>query len=93
MGHTSVGIAPSPEIGLWACLKEHTTTKIYDRLVEGFNRHAVQDTWVAGSITFRAETVEAACEAIDQAVEALVDGHERLDAESTTYDVTLKARQ
>ncbi|KOT51139.1 MULTISPECIES: hypothetical protein [Streptomyces] len=93
VGHTSVGIAPSPEIGMWACFKEHTTTKIYNKIIKGFNHHPVQDAWVAGTITFRAETVEAAREAIDQAVEALVDGHERFDADSTTYDVTLKATQ
>ncbi|MFF1693067.1 hypothetical protein ACFVXC_05495 [Streptomyces sp. NPDC058257] len=93
VGHNSVGSADTPETGMWACLKLHTRTKIYDKIIKGFNHYPVQDAWVNGTITFRGETVEAVREAVDQAVEALVDGHEEFKADSTTYDVTLKAQQ
>ncbi|MGW1180216.1 hypothetical protein [Streptomyces drozdowiczii] len=93
VGHSSVGTADSPETGMWACLKFHTGTKTYDKIIKGFTLHPDRDVWVNGTITFRGETVEAVQEAVDQAVEALVDGHEEFNADSTTYDVTLKTRQ
>ncbi|UXX93943.1 hypothetical protein N7U49_21275 [Streptomyces sp. AD2-2] len=93
MGHRSVGSADSPETGMWACFKLHTGTKIYGKFVEGFNHYPAHDPWVNGTITFRGETVEAAREAVDQAVEALVEGHTEFKTDSTTYDVRLKAEQ
>ncbi|MFH9731804.1 hypothetical protein [Streptomyces sp. NPDC017260] len=38
-GHKSVGIAAKPETGMWACLQAHTGTRIYGRLIEGFEPH------------------------------------------------------
>ncbi|MEW1922199.1 hypothetical protein [Streptomyces sp. NPDC088360] len=93
VGPRSVGTADEPETGMWACLKQHTGTKIYDKIIKGFNPHPVHDAWVNGTITFRGETVEAACAGIDQAMDALIDGHEEFKADSTTHDVTLQAKQ
>lgn len=39
VGAKSIGIAPSPETGMWACLKAHTGTKLYGRLLDGFEPH------------------------------------------------------
>lgn len=39
VGHKSIGIAPKPETGMWACLQAHTGTKRYSRLVDGFEPH------------------------------------------------------
>ncbi|WP_030660794.1 hypothetical protein [Streptomyces rimosus] len=39
VGNQTIGIAPSPEIGMWACLQEHTNTKHYGRRLEGFEPH------------------------------------------------------
>ncbi|UQA91355.1 hypothetical protein [Streptomyces halobius] len=39
MGHKSIGIAPKPETGMWACLQAHTGTKFYSMLIEGFEPH------------------------------------------------------
>ncbi|MFJ4686528.1 hypothetical protein [Streptomyces sp. NPDC088789] len=93
VGRRSSGSADSPETGMWACLKLHTGTEIYDEIIQGFNYYPADDPWVNGTITFRGETVGAAREAVDQAVEALVDGHTEFKTDSTTYDVTLKAEQ
>ncbi|PNE43391.1 hypothetical protein [Streptomyces noursei] len=43
VGHKSIGIAPKPETGMWACFKDHTSTKFYERLVEGFMPHTGPD--------------------------------------------------
>ncbi|MFV0135564.1 hypothetical protein ACLGIH_20470 [Streptomyces sp. HMX87] len=39
VGAKSLGIAPSPETGMWACLQAHTGTKLYGRLLDGFESH------------------------------------------------------
>ncbi|MGW0536326.1 hypothetical protein [Streptomyces sp. NPDC003032] len=93
VGHISVGTADKPETGMWACLKFHTGTKIYDAIVKGFQPHPDHDAWVNGTVSFRGETVEAAVEGITRAAEALIDGHTEFKSDSTTYDVSLKTTQ
>ena len=39
VGHRSLGAASSPETGMWAAFKAHTSTKTYDRYVQGFEPH------------------------------------------------------
>ncbi|MEU0214046.1 hypothetical protein ABZ281_02615 [Streptomyces sp. NPDC006265] len=39
VGRKSIGIAPKPETGMWACLQAHTGTKFYSKLVKGFEPH------------------------------------------------------
>lgn len=39
MRHSAVGSADTPETGLWACLKAHTGTEPYSKIIEGFEPH------------------------------------------------------
>ncbi|MFE5853160.1 hypothetical protein ACFQ61_08060 [Streptomyces sp. NPDC056500] len=93
VGHISVGSADTPETGMWACLKLHTGTKSYDRITDGFVPYEPSDEWVNGTITFRGVTAEAACEAIDHAVEALIGGSTEFKKDSSRYATALKAQQ
>ncbi|MEO3852582.1 hypothetical protein ABGB09_34025 [Streptomyces sp. B8F3] len=93
VGHNSAGSADSPETGMWACLKLHTDTKTYEEYLPGFTPYAGGSPEVTGTITFTGVTVEAACEAIDLAVEALVGGDEEFETSSPRYNVSLKAEE
>jgi hypothetical protein len=94
IGHKTIGVAQKPETGMWACLQAHTSRKSYSRLVEGFEpiQQVSADAWASGTITFRGETDEAACEAVDRAVEAMVAGESEFKVSETTYDVKLSVR-
>lgn len=75
--HTrSIGIADTPETGLYACLQAHTGSKFYARLLKGYEPHEAEPEggWVKGTITFRAETVEHARSLVHATVACMHEG-------------------
>ncbi|NUR01548.1 MAG: hypothetical protein HOY79_34970 [Streptomyces sp.] len=38
-GAKSIGIASTPETGMWACFQTHTGTKFYGQLMKDFEPH------------------------------------------------------